>query len=73
MATCSERNVAAIAELAARLGLGTLHLEPYHALGHGKYAELDLPSPDDPGLVAPETLAQIAAALCARGLVCELP
>jgi len=70
--TDEDSNLESIAGLARKLGLGRIYLEPYHALGHGKYAELGLPSPDDPGQLSPERISHIAAILHSRGLVSEL-
>jgi pyruvate formate lyase activating enzyme len=70
--TDEDGNLEAIAALALELGLERMCLEPYHSLGHGKYAELGLPSPEDPGMLAPDRVDRIAADLGSRGLACEL-
>ncbi len=69
--TDADDNVEAVGTLATRLGLARIWLEPYHSLGHGKYAELGLPSPDDPGPLVPAAVARIASLLRSHGLVCE--
>jgi pyruvate formate lyase activating enzyme len=70
--TDDDANLEAIALLARELRLGRICLEPYHSLGHGKYTELGLPSPEDPGPPDLGAVERAAGILRSGGLRCEL-
>ena len=65
--------VAALADLAAALGLRTVFVTPYHSLGVSKYVDLGRPAPRDPGPPSDAAVARAVAAFRSRGLDCELP
>lgn len=65
-------NIEDLADLAIRLGIGTVDLEPYHPLGRGKYAEIGRESPPDIAQPDPGGLAAIQNRFTRRGLRCEL-
>jgi pyruvate formate lyase activating enzyme len=71
-ATDDDANLAAIADLARSIGVTRIDIEPYHSLGHGKYLELGLPSPETATPHDPAELARIATWLTGSGLDCQL-
>jgi len=66
-----EKNLEAIAALAAELRITRIELCPYHPLGRAKYGEVGLPDPVEPPQPLPADIARIAAFFEARGIGCS--
>lgn len=70
--TDDDANIDAVGDLARRLGIAAVEVEPYHALGRDKYADLGLAEAIDPPPPDRAAIERVLTRLRGRGLEAAL-